>query len=89
MDTKFDELLDFPCDFGFRVMGLAQEELPAVVNCVLELHASGAYKQLSGIRTSSTGKYHSISYTVRVQSKEQIELLYKELSEIDIVRYVL
>ena len=89
MDTKFDEILDFPCDFGFRVMGLAQEDLPDVVNAVLELHASGDYKQLPGVRASSTGKYHSISYTVHVKSKQQIELLYKELSEIDIVRYVL
>jgi len=89
MDTKFDEILDFPCDFGFRVMGLALEELPCIVNTVLEQHASGDFKQLPGIRTSSTGKYNSISYTVRVQNKEQIELLYKELSELDIVRYVL
>ncbi|NRA82650.1 MAG: DUF493 family protein [Gammaproteobacteria bacterium] len=89
MDTKFDELLEFPCDFGFRIMGLALEELPTVVNAVFEKHVSGEYKQLPKVRKSSSGKYHSISYTIRVNSKEQIELLYKELSEIEIVRYVL
>lgn len=89
MDTKFDELLDFPCDFGFRVMGLAQEQLPALINEVFEQHVPDDYKQLPNIRTSSSGKYNSVSYTVRVSSKDQIELLYKELSAIDIVRYVL
>ncbi|NRA55038.1 MAG: DUF493 family protein [Gammaproteobacteria bacterium] len=89
MDTNFDEILDFPCDFGFRIMGLAQDELPNVVNAVFDLHAPGDYKQKPGIRASSSGKYNSISYTVRVQSKQQIELLYTELSAIDIVRYVL
>lgn len=89
MDTKFDEILDFPCDFGFRVMGLAQDQLPDLINQVLELHAPGNYKQLPNIRASSSGKYHSVSYTVRVTDKDHIELLYKELSAIDIVRYVL
>ncbi|NRA72557.1 MAG: DUF493 family protein [Gammaproteobacteria bacterium] len=89
MDTKFDEILDFPCDFGFRIMGLAQADLPDVVNVVFEQHIPGDYKQLPKVRVSSSGKYHSISYTVRVVSKDQIELLYKELAALDIVRYVL
>jgi len=89
MDTKFDELLEFPCDFGFRIMGFAQDDLPEHVAKVLDLHVANAYKLLPGLRKSSSGKYHSISYTVKVQSKEQIELLYKELSAIEIVKYVL
>lgn len=89
MDTKFDELLDFPCDFGFRIMGLAQDDLPDHVEAVLDIHASDAYKRLPGVRNSSSGKYHSISYTVKVMSKDHIELLYKELSAVDIVKYVL
>jgi len=89
MDTKFDEILEFPCDFGFRIMGLAQKELPQYVESVLDTHVSNDYKRLPGVRKSSTGKYHSISYTVKAQSKEHIELLYKELSAIEIVKYVL
>ncbi len=89
MDTKFDELLEFPCDFGFRIMGLAQDDLHEHVEVVLDVHVANAYKRLPGIRKSSTGKYHSISYTVKVQSKEHIESLYKELSAIEIVKYVL
>ncbi|PKF55244.1 DUF493 family protein YbeD [Alteromonadales bacterium alter-6D02] len=89
MDTKFDEILDFPCDFGFRIMGLAQDDLPERVNEVLTVQVPGDFKQLPGLRKSKTGKYHSISYTVKVTSKEHIETLYKELSDIDIVRYVL
>lgn len=89
MDTKFDELLEFPCDFGFRIMGLAQDDLPDHVEAVLDIHVTKAYTRLPGVRKSSTGKYHSISYTVKVQSKEHIELLYKELSAVEIVKYVL
>jgi len=89
MDTKFDEILDFPCEFGFRIMGLATDELPVKVNAVFDDVTPTKYKQLAGVRTSSTGKYHSISYTITATSKEHIEGLYKTLSAIDIVRYVL
>ncbi|MGB1297560.1 MAG: DUF493 family protein YbeD [Psychrobium sp.] len=89
MDTKFDEILDFPCEFGFRIMGDAVDELPTKVEVVLDELVPNAYKRLPGVRKSSTGKYHSISYSLTVNSKEHIEALYKSLSGIDIVRYVL
>jgi len=89
MDTKFDEILDFPCEFGFRIMGLATDELPIKVNAVFDVMTPNQYKQLPGVRASSSGKYHSISYSLTVTSKEHIESLYKTLSAIDIVRYVL
>ncbi|NRA61925.1 MAG: DUF493 family protein [Psychrobium sp.] len=89
MDTNFDELLEFPCDFGFRIMGLAQDDLPTKVNDVFDIHVKDNYKQLPGLKVSKTGKYHSISYSVFVADKAQVEALYKELSAIDIVRYVL
>ncbi|OIQ46637.1 MAG: hypothetical protein BM565_10725 [Gammaproteobacteria bacterium MedPE] len=89
MDTKFDEILDFPCEFGFRIMGDATDELPVKVEVVLEELTPKAYKRLPGVRTSSSGKYHSISYSLTVTSKDHIESLYKALSSIDIVRYVL
>lgn len=87
MNTKFDEILDFPCQFGFRVMGLADERLPDMVNEVLQKHAPGDYSPTC--KPSSGGKYHSLSYHVTVTSKEHIELLYRELSDIELVRYVL
>jgi len=89
MDTKFDEILEFPCEFGLRIMGLATDELPTKVNAVLDVATPKQYKQLPGVRISTSGKYHSISYSLTVTSKEQIESLYKTLSDIDIVRYVL
>lgn len=89
MDTKFDEILEFPCEFGLRIMGLATDQLPVQVNAVLDELTPKSYKQLPGVKASSTGKYHSISYSLTVTSKDHIESLYKALSSIDIVRYVL
>ena len=86
-NTKFDELLEFPCQLTFKVMGLAQEDLPVKIVEVLQKHAPGDYAPT--IKPSSKGTYHSVAIAVQVTSKEHIELLYTELSKIDIVRYVL
>lgn len=86
-NTKFDELLEFPCQLTFKVMGLAQEDLPVKIVEVLQQHAPGDYAPT--IKPSSKGTYHSVAVGVTVTSKEHIELLYTELSKIDIVRYVL
>nr|WP_136252497.1 DUF493 family protein YbeD [Ningiella ruwaisensis] len=87
MDTRFDELLDFPCMQTFKVMGIADPTLPEqVVECLQE-HAPGDYSPR--VKPSSKGNYHAVSIGVRVTSKEHMETIYTELAKIDIVRVVL
>lgn len=86
-DTKFDELLDFPCQQTFKIMGLAQDDLPIKVIEVLQRFAPGDY--VPKIKPSSKGNYHSLSLSVRVTSKEHMEQVYNELGAIDIVKVVL
>ncbi len=87
MDTKFDEYLDFPCNFPFKVLGLADDTLADRVVAVLQQHAPGDY--VPSVKPSSKGTYISVSVTTVVTSKEHIELLYTELAAIDGVRGVL
>ena len=87
MNTKFDEFLDFPCHFPFKVLGLADERLPDLIVEVLQQHAPGDYSPK--VRPSSKGNYHAVSVNVTVHSKEHIELLYTELGKIELVKYVL
>lgn len=87
MDTRFDELLDFPCNQTFKVMGVADERLPQDVVACLQEHAPGDYTPT--IKPSTKGNYHSISLSVRVTSKEHMELIYTELAKLELVRVVL
>lgn len=87
MQTKFDELLDFPCNLNFKIMGVANDSLTDDVLAVIQQHAPGDYKPQQ--RPSSKGNYVSLSVSVIVTSKEHIELLYRELSALEDVRYVL
>ena len=87
MKTKFDELLEFPTVLNFKVMGIACDELPDLVVAELQKHTPGDYSPT--IKPSSKGNYHSVSVAVTVTSKEHIELIYKTLTAIEQVRYVL
>ncbi|MBG6241131.1 MAG: DUF493 family protein [Candidatus Symbiopectobacterium sp. Dall1.0] len=87
MKTKLNELLEFPCSFTYRVMGLAQPELVDRVLEVVQRHAPGDYSPL--VKQSSKGNYHSVSITITATHIEQVETLYEELGAIDIVRVVL
>ncbi|MGI2065571.1 DUF493 family protein YbeD [Shewanella sp. MF08487] len=87
LDTKFDELMDFPCAFPFKVVGEAHETLTDRVVAVVQKHAPGDYSPSTKI--SSKGSYHSITIRVTVTSKDHIEILYTELAAIDGVRRVL
>lgn len=87
MKTKLNELLEFPCSFTYRVMGLAHPELVDQVVEVVQRHAPGDYSP--DIKPSSKGNYHSVAITINATHIEQVETLYKELAEIEIVRMVL
>ncbi|MGO1616466.1 MAG: DUF493 family protein, partial [Oceanisphaera sp.] len=55
MNTKFDEYLDFPCQFPFKILGLADDRLPDMIVEVLQQHAPGDYSPK--VRPSSKGNY--------------------------------
>ncbi|MBN7820073.1 DUF493 family protein YbeD [Bowmanella yangjiangensis] len=87
METRFDELLEFPCYQTFKVLGVAHERLPEDVVACLQQLAPDDYSP--SIRPSTKGNYHSVSIDVRVISKEHMESVYIELGKLELVRVVL
>lgn len=84
---KLKDLLKFPCDFTFKVVGASRPGLMDEV--VAEVHKVVPGDYSPSLKESGKGTYHSISINVRVSNIEQVETLYKELAEIDGVRMVL
>ncbi len=84
-----DTLLDFPCAFPLKIMGLAD---PSLAQCVLEVvlrHAPDFDGATMEMRASSGGKYVSLTCTVNATSKPQLDALYRELSSHPMVKVVL
>lgn len=68
-------------------MGHAKPELVDQVVEVIQRHAPGDYTP--SVKPSSKGNYHSVSITINATHIDQVETLYKELGELELVRMVL
>ncbi|EMU6159629.1 YbeD family protein [Yersinia enterocolitica] len=87
MKTKLNELLEFPCPFTYKVMGIAEPQLVNQVVEVVQRHAPGDYTP--EVKPSSKGNYHSVSITITAIHIDQVETLYEELGNLELVRMVL
>ncbi|AJJ21151.1 DUF493 family protein YbeD [Yersinia sp. 2544 StPb PI] len=87
MKTKLNELLEFPCSFTYKVMGIAEPQLVNQVVEVVQRHAPGDYTPQ--VKPSSKGNFHSVSITITATHIDQVEILYKELADLELVRMVL
>lgn len=87
MKTRLHELLEFPCSFTYKVMGVAKPELTDQIIEVVQRHVPGDY--VPSVKPSSKGNFHSVSITITATNIEQIEKLYEELPKLELVRMVL
>ena len=74
-----ETLLTFPCDFTIKVFGAASEEFEAAVLQIINQHAPKTERKIE-TRLSENGKYKSLSITIHVESKEQLDRIYVDLS---------
>ena len=87
---------------GFSsVLPIGEKVLPSAFGSVSSYNANGKSEKLKDLPKESFyveqsrdikdwhGNYHSVSISVKVTSKEHMELVYNELGAIDIVRVVL
>lgn len=75
-----ESLLKFPCDFTLKVFGLHSDEFEANVLMIIHKHAPNLSNRAIQARPSQQGKYCALSITVHVDSREQLDNIYRELS---------
>lgn len=75
-----ETLLTFPCDFTIKVFGLGSDEFEAEVLMLVHKHIPNFSERAIQSRASQNGKYRALSITVHVDSKEQLDNLYRALS---------
>ena len=89
MTEQPDTLLEFPCAFPLKVMGLSSDALAQTVLEIVRRHAPGFDGAQMEMRASSGGKYVSLTCTINATSKAQLDALYRELSGHPLVKVVL
>ncbi|MEM6575531.1 MAG: DUF493 domain-containing protein [Pseudomonadota bacterium] len=80
--------LEFPCTYPIKAMGKSGAGLTEQVLEIVSRHVAVEDDAVRS-RPSKGGKYESITVTVQVESREQLEAIYGELTRHDQVLWTL
>jgi putative lipoic acid-binding regulatory protein len=76
-----DSLIEYPCDFPIKVMGLSEPGFTEAVLAIVRRHDAGFNAADLQMRSSKQARYLSLTCTVRATSRTQLDALYQELCD--------
>lgn len=79
-ENKDDSLLTFPCDFSIKVFGMATDEFEATALGIVNKNAPSSSDRAIQSNLSANGKYRALTITVHVESREQLDQIYRDLT---------
>lgn len=90
MSDQVTKLLQFPCTFTIKIMGLNNEKLVTEVADIIA-NLSPSFNPAIHLTTknSTKGNYLSISATIEAKSQEQLDQIYQALNNHELVKITL
>lgn len=76
-----DTLLEFPCEFGVKAMGRDADDFEKRVTDIILAHAQRCAGTETTVNRSGGGKFIAVTVTIEAQSKDQLERIYRDLSD--------
>ena len=80
---NLDELegkgFEFPTEFPIKAMGPNTNQFEQEITAIIKQHAPEVSKNSVHTKTSSTGKYRSVTVLVYAQSKDHLISIYQDL----------
>lgn len=89
MAEQEETLIEFPTDFPIKVMGETHDDFASTIIELIRVHTTEFDASRVEMRASSGGRYISLTCTVFVTSKPQLDDIYRALSSHPAVKYVL
>jgi putative lipoic acid-binding regulatory protein len=84
-----DSLIEYPCDFPIKVMGVMQDAFAQTIVELVTIHDPTFHAGKLEMRPSSKGNYLALTVTIRAIHREQLDNLYRDLSAHPMVKMVL
>jgi uncharacterized protein len=88
-DDITETLIEFPCDFPIKVMGETHADFSAEIIKTIQGQLPSFDAANIEMRGSTGGKYISLTCTVHVTSKPQLDDIYRALTSHSMVKFVL
>lgn len=83
--TGADELFQFPCDFPIKVMGRDSESFRSLTLAIVQRHAGPLAAASIAERSSRQGRFLALTYTIRAESRAQLDRIYQDLTDSGVV----
>jgi len=79
------DLIEYPCEFNFKAMCRANDEVPAIdyIRVIVEAMVSSSDLVSMSSNASRTGKFESVTAVVRIHDREQLEKIYQTIAASD------
>jgi len=87
--THTESLIEYPCQFPIKVMGLRVDGLVHAITQVARQFDPAFDAATVELRESKGGKYLGVTITVTATSRAQLDELYRTLSTHPLVKVVL
>ena len=84
-----ETLLEFPCEFPVKAMGLTCDSLEISVIEIINRHVDNLSEGALRMKPSKNGKYTAITITITAHSKQQLDNIYIELTACEYVSMAL
>ncbi|MCW5235233.1 YbeD family protein [Verminephrobacter eiseniae] len=88
-DPRQDSLIEYPCRFPIKVMGVKADGLVHAVTTLARRFDPGFDAATIELRDSRAGHYLGITITITATSRAQLDGLYRALSSHPMVKIVL
>lgn len=75
-----ESLLTFPCEFVIKAFGNKNDDFEIAVITIIRKHCEDVSETAFTTRQSKDGKYLAMSVAIHVDSKEQLDEIYRDLS---------
>lgn len=88
-ETENESLIEFPCEFAVKVMGSAIPEFNDSINKIASTHDKKFDPKQTTKNTSKTGKYISLTLNIHAKNQLQLDAIYKDLTDNELVLWAL
>ena len=84
-----ESLIEFPCEFAVKVMGAAIPEFHTAIEKIVKNHDPEYNADETKQKISKTGKYVSLTLNIHAKNKPQLDAIYQDLTNHELVLWAL
>ena len=80
MSENQDSIIEFPCQFPIKAMGIAETNFDALVVGIVRKHVPDLTDFTVKSRLSRGARYISVTVTIEAKSRQQLDNIYMDLT---------